>query len=46
MAVELSGNALVVTNEVALRRARLVPAWVTMCIRGVFATVCATQIHV
>jgi len=27
----LSGNALVVINEVALRQARLVLGWVTVC---------------
>ena len=29
----LSGNALVSINEVTLRRARLVPGWVTVCER-------------
>jgi len=34
LVVWLSGNALVVINEVTLRQARLILGWVTVCMRA------------
>ena len=45
MAVWLSGNALVVINEVTLRRARLVLGWVTARGYTVFVFNHATQLN-